>query len=753
MILRQTIYNNWKSTWNPLFSYIVNDVTEHNGTSYICILNNTNQEPPDITYWNILASKGDAGTTIASEVTTDESGVSVQDWLDSLQGISHTHSNKITIDKFNEDKYNSLIEGLSTGICHGGILSISIETGTPNTFDISAGSGQIVDSSDCDNPIITTVTWGAKDGLTDNYRTLAPETFIAIDINGNVIQETEWFDNADKRDYIILGTVGHNNLNDLEYVICEPVLTINPNLQFDCFCEALGAFNIEGNVFSSNGHNLKINKSSGKTFDSDANYVNSTVHPSIITTNYEPETIINYNFTESGALWSFAELSQVDPNHYDTLSGLSEVPDGKWTIQTIYQYAPLDYNEMQYGQVYYNSKEDALAQLQQDFVVAPLLEFDTFRGWLVVIKGADDLSDIEQANFITAGKFGMTGGGGGGITTASNVGLGGVGFYLQKVGVNLQFKNINVGSNKITVTNDPTNKEVDIDITEANLTHNNIGSLNAGNYIHLTSAEKTNVNDAVTKRHSQNTDTHLGTVDQNISMNSHKLTGLSVPASNGDSIRATTKITETLLESATDLKHSNSLDHASSGQFNQLVAGEIAGLTEKNTPVDADVILIEDSATSPVANLKKKLSWQYVKSVLKTYFDTLYRSTTSFPEYYYGESLEESQTNSATPTYVNKLTLSIPTPVAGDYILELSCEISNSNANKEIYLKFRDSTTTFVETRIMINNDYAHDAWRVHSYRQKLTLTASAVTYYIDFCRVVNTAWIKNATILLRRVA
>jgi hypothetical protein len=53
--------------------------------------------------------------------------------------------------------------------------------------------------------------------------------------------------------------------------------------------------------------------------------------------------------------------------------------------------------------------------------------------------------------------------------TASNVGVGGVGVFKQKAGVNLEFRNINAGSNKITITNDTTNSEIDIDINEANL--------------------------------------------------------------------------------------------------------------------------------------------------------------------------------------------------------------------------------------------------------------------------------------------
>lgn len=44
-------------------------------------------------------------------------------------------------------------------------------------------------------------------------------------------------------------------------------------------------------------------------------------------------------------------------------------------------------------------------------------------------------------------------------------------------------------------------------------------------------------------------------------------------------------------------------------------------LTAKATPIDADAIVVSDSADS---NYAKKTTWAQVKSVLKTYFDTLY---------------------------------------------------------------------------------------------------------------------------------
>ena len=61
-------------------------------------------------------------------------------------------------------------------------------------------------------------------------------------------------------------------------------------------------------------------------------------------------------------------------------------------------------------------------------------------------------------------------GGGGEANTASNVGVSGVGVFKQKTGTNLEFKNINSGSNKVTITNDAANSEIDVDVVVANLT-------------------------------------------------------------------------------------------------------------------------------------------------------------------------------------------------------------------------------------------------------------------------------------------
>jgi hypothetical protein len=51
----------WRGAWDSGTAYAVNDAVSLNGSSYICILGHTNQTPPNVTYWNVLASKGDTG--------------------------------------------------------------------------------------------------------------------------------------------------------------------------------------------------------------------------------------------------------------------------------------------------------------------------------------------------------------------------------------------------------------------------------------------------------------------------------------------------------------------------------------------------------------------------------------------------------------------------------------------------------------------------------------------------------------------
>jgi hypothetical protein len=76
------------------------------------------------------------------------------------------------------------------------------------------------------------------------------------------------------------------------------------------------------------------------------------------------------------------------------------------------------------------------------------------------------------------------------------------------------------------------------------------------------------------------------------------LTGLSVPASNGDSLRATTKLTEANLEDATDKRHTQHTDTGTTAGSFQLESGS-SGARIKNSSGELQVRNAADSDYAP----------------------------------------------------------------------------------------------------------------------------------------------------------
>lgn len=73
-------------------------------------------------------------------------------------------------------------------------------------------------------------------------------------------------------------------------------------------------------------------------------------------------------------------------------------------------------------------------------------------------NGGSDRIDVT----ISAASTGET-------NTASNVGTAGVGVFKEKIGADLRFKKINAGSNKVTITDDTGQDEIDIDVVPGNI--------------------------------------------------------------------------------------------------------------------------------------------------------------------------------------------------------------------------------------------------------------------------------------------
>ncbi|HEX9779979.1 MAG TPA: hypothetical protein VGB20_02050, partial [bacterium] len=108
----------------------------------------------------------------------------------------------------------------------------------------------------------------------------------------------------------------------------------------------------------------------------------------------------------------------------------------------------------------------------QNGLVAGLPAAGTAGRVFMVTDGADD-DDCSAGGGTTVnlcldtGAAWVAAGDGAGIgeaNTASNEGAGGVGVFIQKTGVNLEFRTINTGSAKVIVSDDAGNNEIDVDL-------------------------------------------------------------------------------------------------------------------------------------------------------------------------------------------------------------------------------------------------------------------------------------------------
>ena len=61
---------NWKGTYGGGTPYVVDDVVEYNGSSYICILASTGNLPTNATYFEQMSSAGTDGTDLTTTLTT-----------------------------------------------------------------------------------------------------------------------------------------------------------------------------------------------------------------------------------------------------------------------------------------------------------------------------------------------------------------------------------------------------------------------------------------------------------------------------------------------------------------------------------------------------------------------------------------------------------------------------------------------------------------------------------------------------------
>ena len=291
----------------------------------------------------------------------------------------------------------------ATGVLTGGVLS----TGTAATeYSISDGTGQVIAA----DGTVTPVSWTGKTNITPVALLTANISFVGITSAGAVIESTAAFTNLELRTIIQLGVAVHVNRTTVDAVNNEQHISYNTNCQLNDLTDAIGFFNVSGNIISPNGANLNIDKSAGDMYGVGVNYAVDVNNPNVLTLAILTAATFQYRFSDGS---NGVTGTAVDPDNLDDgAGGLTPLGGNKWSVQRAYSFTSNNL-KLQRGQIQYGSKDKAIAGITSgSFVTEPSIAANgLLRGFLVIKEGTTNLSDTGKAVFVEATRFQAAAGG------------------------------------------------------------------------------------------------------------------------------------------------------------------------------------------------------------------------------------------------------------------------------------------------------------------------------------------------------
>jgi hypothetical protein len=298
----------------------------------------------------------------------------------------------------NKGQLDLLSHAAATGIAEGGVLSINTDAAK---FDLSAGFGYIVNGhSDVENPTNRKVTWAAKIANAVPNIASQKQTYVAIDINGDLFLTANPLTATQRRNYIRLGVLIHLNNSTVAYTDNQPTINIEVGGQVQDILDFLGFRSISGNRIFPVGANLKIKKELGTVFKPGANFNNLITQPhSFVLAAQNPATF-RYR-TQIGV--EGLDITDINPAIYDLNGAFTAMPATATlaTIQRVYVFQDNSIR-IQPGEKYFDNLNQAITAIESDIFItdSDISNNGLFLGSIVLIRGATALNTLAQAIFV-----------------------------------------------------------------------------------------------------------------------------------------------------------------------------------------------------------------------------------------------------------------------------------------------------------------------------------------------------------------
>ena len=305
---------------------------------------------------------------------------------------------------------------IPTGILNGGELSSE----SVATFTIQAGSGainQLNKSPGNDpHPEIINVSWPTQTITVfnlDPYESSQLNSWVYIDIDGNVQQQADAFTDVQYKSGIPIGSVIHT-AGLVNFTKTFPHTAYNNLTQAAEFISIFGAMKKSGHKITPNGNNLSINRSAGTAFSLGRNYIIDPENPSIIQDAGKVACKI-HRYYEDGLGGHIkdsnagAGYTTIDPASWDDGSGALQITANHkfQAIRLFYFPSTPDIVVAYYGKNTYASIDEASkSYLLEDFTEADnTADQAIYLGAIIASGDCVDLSNTDDCKILTGGIF------------------------------------------------------------------------------------------------------------------------------------------------------------------------------------------------------------------------------------------------------------------------------------------------------------------------------------------------------------